>query len=142
MLKILIAVDGSEHADRAIEAVGHMARSSVQLEATLLSVSPKPLIYGGPSEATLKKFEEEQKKQQTATLEKAMAHARAQGLTPGEPARAHGAIAHEIVRVAKDQQFDQIVMGTRGMGAITGILMGSVSQQVVSLSPLPVLLVK
>ena len=46
MLKILIAVDGSDHANRAIEAVGKMARSALDLEAILICVSPEPLFYG------------------------------------------------------------------------------------------------
>src|SRR3989338_10133736 len=74
MLKILIAVDGSEHADRAIEAVGKMSRSSLELEATLLCVSPEPIFYGGYTAATIAQIEEDQKKQQTAVLAKASVH--------------------------------------------------------------------
>lgn len=142
MLKILIAVDGSEHANRAIEAVGRMAQSPVELEATLLSVSPEPIIYGGYSAATVERFEADQKKQQTEILNKAMAHAKAHGLRLSEPARAHGVIAHEIVRVARERHADQIAIGTRGMGAIGNMIMGSVSQRVIHDSPVPVLLVK
>lgn len=142
MLKILIAVDGSEHANRAIEAVGRMARSSVELEATLLSVSPEPIIYGGPSAATMARFEEDQKKQQTEILAKAMAHAKSQGLTLTEPARAHGVIAQEILRIARELQVDQIAIGSRGLGAIDSLIMGSVSQRVIRESPVPVLLVR
>ena len=60
MLKILIAVDGSEHANRAIEAVGSMARSSLDLEATLLCVSPEPVFYSSYTAATIQKIEDEQ----------------------------------------------------------------------------------
>ncbi len=68
MLKILIAVDGSEQADRAIEAVGHMARSSVELSATVLCVSPEPVFYGSYSAATIQKIEDEQIVQQNVIL--------------------------------------------------------------------------
>ena len=142
MLKILIAVDGSEHANRAIEAVGRMARSSLELEATLLSVSPEPIIYSGYSAATIERFEEDQKQQQTGILAKAAAHARAQGLRLSEPVRAHGVIAHEILRVARQMQADQIAIGTRGLGTVNSLLMGSVSQRVIHESPVPVLLVR
>lgn len=142
MLKILIAVDGSEHANRAIEAVGKMARSALDLEAILLSVSPEPIFYGDYTLATIQKIEEDQKKQQTTLLAKAMELARAQGLKLGEPARAYGVIANEIVRIANDRQVDQIAMGTRGMGAIGNMLLGSVAQRVIHQSPVPVLLVK
>ena len=142
MLKILIAVDGSEHASRAIEAVGKMARSALELEAILLCVSPEPIFYGVYTVATIQKVEEEQKKQQATVLSKAMEDARSQGLKVSEPARAYGVIANEIVRAAKDLQVDQIAMGTRGMGAIGNMFLGSVAQRVLHQSPVPVLLVR
>jgi nucleotide-binding universal stress UspA family protein len=142
MLKILIAVDGSEHANRAIEAVGNMARSSLDLEAILLCVSPEPLFYGAYTAATIQKIEDDQKKQQDTLLAKAMEHAKAQELKVGEPARAYGVVANEIVRIAKERQVDQIAMGTRGMGAMGNMLLGSVAQRVLHQSPVPVLLVK
>lgn len=142
MLKILIAVDGSEHANRAIEAVGHMARSSVELEATLICVSPEPLFYGDYTVATIQKIQEDQKKQQTTVMAEAMEHAREQGLKVCEPVCAYGVIANEIVWIAKDLQVDQIAMGTRGMGAIGNMVLGSVAQRVIHQSPVPVLLVK
>ena len=142
MLRILIAVDGSGHADRAIEAVGKMAQSSLELEAILVCVSPEPAFYGSYSVATIQTVEEDQKKQQNTILSKAVEHANAQGLTLGEPARAYGVIAIEIVRVANDRQVDQIAMGTRGMTAIGNMLLGSVAQRVLHESPVPVLLVR
>lgn len=142
MLKILIAVDGSEPADRAIEAVAAMARSSLELEATLLCVSPEPLFYGSYTAATIQKIEDEQVIQQNAILAKALERARTAGLQVIAPARAYGVVANEIVRAAKDRQVDQIAMGTRGMGAVGNMLLGSVAQRVLHQSPVPVLLVK
>lgn len=142
MLKILIAVDGSEHANRAIEAVAHMARSSVALEATLVCVSPEPLFYGDYSAVTIQKIQEDQKKQQSTVMSEAMELAKKQGLKVGEPVCAYGLIANEIVWFAKDLQVDQIAMGTRGMGAIGNMVLGSVAQRVLHQSPVPVLFVK
>jgi nucleotide-binding universal stress UspA family protein len=142
MLKILIAIDGSEPANRAIEAVGKMARSSLQLEATLLCVSPEPVFYGNYTQGTIQRIEEDQKKHQNALLSQAMSLARAQSLNLAEPLRAYGVIANEIVRLALEAQVDQIAMGTRGMGAVGSMLLGSVAQRVIHLSPVPVLLVK
>lgn len=142
MLKILIAVDGSEHANRAIDAVAHMAKSSLDLEAILLCVSPEPMFYGNYTVATIQQIEEDQKKQQSTILSQAMEYAQAQGLQLGEPARAYGVIANEIVRVAKERQVNQIAMGTRGMGAIGNMVLGSVAQRVIHQAPVPVLLAK
>lgn len=142
MLKILIAIDGSEPANRAIEAVGKMAKSSLQLEATLLCVSPEPVFYGNYTMGTIQRIEEDQKKQQNALLSQATSLARAQGLKLAEPLRAYGVVANEIVRLTIEAQMDQIAMGTRGMGAVGSMLLGSVAQRVIHLSPVPVLLVK
>lgn len=142
MLKILIAIDGSEHSNRAIEAVGKMAKSSLELEATLLCVSPEPIFYGNYTVATIQKIEEDQKIHQNALLTQATEHANAQGLRLAEPIRAYGVIANEIVRHAYEKQVDQIAMGTRGMGAVGTMLLGSVAQRVIHQSPVPVLLVK
>lgn len=142
MLKILIAVDGSEHSDRAIVAVGRMARASLELEAILVCVSPEPLFYGRYSAATLQKVEDEQLIQQDVILNQAMAQAKAAGLHVGESVRAHGVIANEIVRIATERAVDQIAMGTRGMGAMGNLFLGSVAQWVINQSPVPVLMVK
>ena len=142
MLKILIAVDGSEHSDRAIVAVGRMARASLELEAILVCVSPEPLFYGRYSAATLQKVEDEQLIQQDVILNQAMAQAKAAGLHVGESVRSHGVIANEIVRIATERAVDQIAMGTRGMGAMGNLFLGSVAQWVINQSPVPVLMVK
>lgn len=142
MMKILIAIDGSEHARRAIEAVGKMAKSALDLQATLICVSPEPIFYGDYSASTIREIEEKQKAQQDIVLTRGADWAKAQGLKLGEPVRVAGVVANEIVRAADDGKFDQIAMGTRGMGAIGNMVLGSVAQRVVHQSSLPVLLVK
>ncbi|TDP64115.1 universal stress protein [Roseateles toxinivorans] len=51
-------------------------------------------------------------------------------------------VAPEILRAATEAGVDQIVMGTRGIGALGSVLIGSVAQRVVHLAAVPVLLVK
>lgn len=53
-----------------------------------------------------------------------------------------GSPAAEIVLAAKEEQAQLIVMGTHGHGLIGRALMGSVAQNVLGLSEIPVLLVK
>ncbi len=48
----------------------------------------------------------------------------------------------EIIRYAKDQNIDLIVMGTHGRGPIAHMLMGSVAEKVVRKAPCPVLTVR
>lgn len=142
MLKILIAVDGSEPARRAIEAVGKMAKSLLELEATLICVSPEPVFYGDYTASTIRQIEEDQKAHQDIVLTRGAELSKAQGLKLGVPVRVFGVVANEIVRTADDGKFDQIVMGTRGMGTIGSMVLGSVAQRVLYQTSVPLLLVK
>jgi len=53
-----------------------------------------------------------------------------------------GTPAEVIVQTADEHNCDLIVMGTRGQGAIKGILIGSVARWVVKHSPIPVLTIR
>ena len=53
-----------------------------------------------------------------------------------------GHVGAVIAQCADDRQCDMIIMGTRGMGAIGNLLMGSVSTRVVHFAHVPVTLVK
>ena len=53
-----------------------------------------------------------------------------------------GDIARRIVQLAEQHDCVRIVMGTRGLGALAGLVLGSVGYRVIHLSPIPVTLVK
>jgi nucleotide-binding universal stress UspA family protein len=53
-----------------------------------------------------------------------------------------GAPAESIITVAETRQCDLIVMGTRGLGPLRSLLLGSQTQKVISLANCPVLAVK
>ena len=53
-----------------------------------------------------------------------------------------GAVAEAIVGLADSLHCDQIVMGTHGRGAFRELLMGSITLKVLHLASVPVLLVK
>ena len=53
-----------------------------------------------------------------------------------------GEPAHVIAHYANEKAIDQIVMGTRGLGSVAGLVMGSVTTKVLSLTDVPVLLIK
>jgi len=52
-----------------------------------------------------------------------------------------GPEAESILNFAKNSQSDIIVMGTRGMGALKGLLLGSVSRKVIHYANCPVMVV-
>lgn len=53
-----------------------------------------------------------------------------------------GHAADEILAYTALHHCDAIVMGTRGMGLVAGLVLGSVAQKVVHLAPMPVTVVK
>jgi len=142
MLKVLIAVDGSEYSHRAIEAVAKLAALTAPLNVVLLNVRDGAKRAGDLPALDPAQYEQAQRQLQDDLLADELAHARACGLTVGSTRRAEGAAAQEIVQVAAECGADQIVIGTRGKGALGSLLMGSVAQRVVQLSTVPVLIVK
>ena len=53
-----------------------------------------------------------------------------------------GATAETIAEVAREKSVDHIVMGTRGLSRIQGLLLGSVAMKVIHLAEVPIMLVK
>jgi nucleotide-binding universal stress UspA family protein len=53
---------------------------------------------------------------------------------------AQGKAAAEIIRVAREDQIDMIVIGTHGRGALSHALFGSTTDRVVRKAPCPVLI--
>ena len=53
-----------------------------------------------------------------------------------------GHVAKSILEVAEEQQSDMIIMGSRGLGLLKGVLIGSVSQKVIEEAKIPVMVVK
>jgi nucleotide-binding universal stress UspA family protein len=144
VLRILIAIDGSEHSARTVKHVIRMKESMRQkLEVLLLNVQPpipmKNVLFDGRL-SEVHRLEEPLKQQGVRDLAPAVAALGAAGVECeshveiGEPAPA-------IARLAKTHHCEMIVMGTHGMGAIASLFLGSVATKVVHLSPFPVLLV-
>jgi nucleotide-binding universal stress UspA family protein len=142
MMKMLIAVDGSEHARRAIEAAGRLASQMPAVEVVLLNVADAMIFYGEPPPFDFEAIERAQRMHQEKLLTAAEAQARACGLSKVLTQSAVGLAAQEILRVADERGVDQIVMGTHGRGPVGSLLLGSVAQRVVHQAKVPVLLVR
>jgi nucleotide-binding universal stress UspA family protein len=142
MLKLLVAVDGSDPARRAIDAAAKLARDTGGGEVLLLNVRDSPIYYGELPPFDAEAVERGQAAAQQALLNDALAHARRCGLDRVSALAGEGLAAQEITRLALEHHVDQIVMGTRGRNLLGGLLLGSVAQRVVHLAAMPVLLVK
>jgi nucleotide-binding universal stress UspA family protein len=147
MPKALIATDGSEFAINAAVRTKQLLDASVQL--TLLTVVPPPVmpvaapvtgIEAAPiatPEAT-EELTEAYREEAQDSLERT-----ARALSGDVERRTEfGDAAAEICRVAEDDGFDLIVVGSHGSGFMKRVLMGSVSQHLLHHAPCPVLVVR
>lgn len=137
--KILLAVDGSDHALHAARTAAEMVRTMKPKEfRVVVSYDNIPVYLGEPN---LQFAIDNRKKEAEETLRSALKEI---GQLPCEvhTELLEGDPASAIIEVAKTRGSDIIVMGSRGLGRLAGLLLGSTSQKVVAHAPCPVLIVR
>lgn len=140
-MKALLAVDGSAHALRAARTLVDLAKHCTGVSALVLNVQPHvPYVglLGDARQAGIERLIQERGK---AEIESACDALTVAGV-PFEVEVVAGDAALAIARVAAANHSDFILMGTRGMGAVAGMALGSVATKVVHLADVPVTLVK
>lgn len=136
--KILVAFDGSEHAQRAARIAGDMARREKNAELWLVcAMDMVPNELGKPY---IDQLITERTRIGTGLLTRAKELIGAKVSIHEE--LLFGSPAESIMNVANSRKCDLIIMGTRGLGGLKGLLLGSQIQKVISLSNIPVLAVK
>ena len=141
MLKILIAVDGSELSLDGVHHALTLVRQGLQATMVLANVQEPATLY----ELVTTRDPDLIAAASIEAGEHLMASARAlldeAGLDyvtevgVGDP-------AHTLVDIAESTGCDMVVIGARGQGALSSALLGSVSQELVHASPVPVTVVK
>lgn len=142
MHKILVPVDGSENALRAVDHVIQLAKEVGPLNVVVVNVQEPPMIYG---EVQVYMSKQEAERYRVMASERALAETASRLKAAGiehTVAALEGEIAPTIARYAEQCGCDSIVMGTRGMSALANIIMGSVANKLIHLTKLPVTLVK
>jgi len=137
--KVLLGVDGSEHGLRAAKVAGDLVRSlQAQRLRIVVAYDAIPPYLGEPN---LQHAIDARLTQANAVLEAAV---QAVGEVSAEvhTELIEGSAAEAIIEVANTRGSDLIVMGSRGLGRITGAVLGSTSQKVVAHAPCPVLIVR
>lgn len=144
--KILVGVDGSDHALRAVDIAASLAKaydasvflisvyrhhSPLESSLSMVRTSAKPETPDAALSAHAKE-----------SLEVAARRLAEDGLEAAERIVRRGPPARTIVDVARRRGVDAVVLGSRGLGDLEGFLLGSVSHKVASLAPCTVITVK
>lgn len=140
MLKLLIAVDGSESALRAVRHVIELARRGIAIETVLVNVQP-PVMSGEVGAVAPIGMALEARALASADALGAARTLLDEAVVPTIVHATHGDAAVEIVALASECGCDGIVMGRRGLSALASLVLGSVSSQVIRLAHVPVTLV-
>lgn len=136
--KILVAIDGSDHAWRALDLAADIAKQH-GAQLTLLHVvpyEPMPEALRAFAKAENIPFEEEAARFRYAqSLGDRLTHSaedrvRDRGLTRVSGLTREGKPADVILETAKSEGAEMIVMGSRGLSDPRAVLLGSVSHKV------------
>lgn len=141
MKQVLVPVDGSEHALAAVRAVLN-AKLYPSLERVHLATAQVPLypqgVHMGLSQTEIDAYYREESEFALSGAQKLLEAA-------GVPYETHselGQVAESLVDLAKRLDVDEIVMGSRGLGSISSVMLGSIATKVLHLAETPVTLVK
>ena len=143
MRKILVALDGSEQSQRALEEVLKLFAAD-SMHVHVLNVC-EPIHFNEvlfkDTLGDMRQLEDEHTAAGRKLVESA-AQKLAQAAVSHDTHVEIGHAAQVIADFAQKYHAEMIVMGTRGMGAIRSLAVGSVANKVVHLAQVPVLLVK
>jgi nucleotide-binding universal stress UspA family protein len=133
--KILVPTDGSEHARRAIDLASDLA---LRYDAMLYilhvvsetTIPDEVLDYIRVEKVTEPPEMVYQRKIGQGTIAAAEREAKNRGLKEVQSKVVQGDPAEEIINFAREKGVDMIMIGSRGVGQVKGMFLGSVSSKV------------
>ena len=144
LAKILLATDGSKDADLAARAAMDLSnRTGAELHVVHARQDVRlagipPTVTQDEYTRALERWEQDDRE----FLEEQAERLRIAGGTVAEAHLKKGRAADEIAGLAEELGASLIAMGSRGLGTIKRLVVGSVSEGVVSLAPCPVLVMR
>jgi len=136
MSKILVAVDGSKHADKAFEFASYLAKKT-DADLLILHVFEELGNIGYSISKEIERDDRKMLQRYQARAKKALAHTNV-GVIESRGSDA----AEEILKTAKNEDIDTIVVGSRGIGKTKEFLLGSISYKVSHYANRPVIIVR
>lgn len=137
MQKILVPTDFSKHSEKAVMYASEMAQkfdADVHLLHVIDAIPMTDGLYVPP--VAREDIEEAANKELSAvTIAKVDESKVTRSMVHGQP-------FVEVIRYAKQNDIDLIILGTHGRGAIAHMLLGNVAEKVVRKAPCPVITVR
>ena len=140
--RILVATDFSDHSKVAVKYAAALAEAFssevilchvVEAPDLISQIPPSGEGYFPPN------FQEQQRQAAEKECDKIIAD---HGIKTGRTLIVEGSPFFEVIRAAKAENVDLVVVGTHGRGAIAHVLLGSVAEKIVRKAPCPVLTVR
>jgi nucleotide-binding universal stress UspA family protein len=141
-MRVLVPVDGTPPSHRAVLHAITVVKDRPDSHVILLNVQTRASLglsdigADEPNEAEFKAMRVSHGLFEKDVCACHAAHVRCETIAEVGP------VADTIVRVADELHVDQIVMGTRGLNSLGGLLLGSVTTRAVHLAHVPVTLIK
>ncbi len=137
---IIVSIDGSDHSDRALDEAIDIARAD-QARLTILTAIHQPPVWAasamaaGAAAVSAADLEKEAVDIMRRAVKRVPADVPVTTIISRKPIR------NALMSRLKDSNYDLLVMGSRGRGALTASLLGSVSHYALNHSQIPVLIV-
>ena len=136
-MRILVPLDGSKHSEKVLLHACDMAKN-YQSKLILLYVVEKSLPL---NLLDRKEYLEILRKFGKKTLIKAKNKAVQQGID-SKIIMKEGNISNEVIKIAKKEKCNLLIVGSKGLGKTLRFLLGSVSSKLTNISPCSILIVK
>ncbi|MEC0204688.1 universal stress protein [Paenibacillus lautus] len=139
--KIMVAIDKAEITNKLLDATVEIAHNK-QTQITLVNVSQEYVSNGMTyvPENFLEDILNEMEKASLEQLHQAKSKLKSAGINP-ETVHLKGDPGYEILNYARETEQQLIIIGSRGLRGVKGMMLGSVSHKVSQLSSCPVLIV-
>jgi len=136
-MKILVPLDGSKYSEKALLHACDMAKN-YQASLTLIYVVEKSIPF---NLLDRKEYLEILRKFGNKVLIKGKKTTTDNGVD-SKIIMKEGNVANEVVKLAKKEKYNLVIVGSKGLGVTTRFFLGSVSNKLANNSPCSILIVK